>query len=54
MESFIILIKLLCAHLCADFILQTNEINNGKRKSGSKGLLFQFIHSITHAGIANA
>ena len=52
MESFIILIKLLCAHLCADFILQTNEINNGKRKSGSKGLLFQFIHSITHAGIA--
>ena len=52
MESFIILIKLLCAHLCADFILQTNEINNGKRKSGSKCLLFQFIHSITHAGIA--
>lgn len=52
MESFIILIKLLCAHLCSDFILQTNEINNGKRKSGFKGLLFQFIHSITHAGIA--
>ena len=54
MESLIIFIKLLCAHLCSDFILQTNDINNGKRKLGVKGLVYQFIHSITHAGIANA
>ena len=38
MESIIILIKLLCAHLCSDFILQTDSINNGKRKPGIKGI----------------
>ena len=29
MEAFIVLIKLLCAHLCSDFIFQTDAINNG-------------------------
>lgn len=38
MESIIIFIKLLCAHLCSDFILQTDSINNGKRKPGIKGI----------------
>ncbi len=48
MEAFIVLIKLLCAHLCSDFIFQTDAINNGKRKSGSKGLGYQMIHSMIH------
>ena len=37
MDAFIVLVKLLCAHLCADFIFQTDSINKGKRKSGGKG-----------------
>ena len=45
METIIILIKLLCAHLCSDFILQTDNINNGKRKSGIKGLGYLLLHS---------
>ena len=34
MEAFVILVKLLCAHLCSDFIFQTDDINKGKHKSG--------------------
>lgn len=49
---FIVLIKLLCAHLCSDFIFQTDSINNGKRKSGSKGLGYLILHSIIHAFVA--
>lgn len=52
METFIILIKLLCAHLCSDFILQTDRINNGKRKSGIKGLNYLLLHSAIHACMA--
>ena len=52
METFIVLIKLLCAHLCSDFIFQTDSINNGKRKSGSKGLGYLILHSIIHAFVA--
>ena len=37
MDSFIVLVKLLCAHLCADFIFQTDSINKCKRESGGKG-----------------
>ena len=50
MESIIIFIKLLCAHLCSDFILQTDSINNGKRKPGIKGIgyLFYFIVPYMH------
>ena len=29
METLIILVKLLCAHLCSDFILQTDRIKIG-------------------------
>ena len=36
METLIILVKLLCAHLFSDFILQTDRINSGKRKPGHK------------------
>ena len=37
MDAFIVLVKLLCAHLCANFIFQTDSINKGKHKSGGKG-----------------
>jgi hypothetical protein len=50
--AIIILVKLLCAHLISDFILQTDSINKGKRESGIKGLSYQLLHSITHACIA--
>ena len=52
MEAFIVLIKLLCAHLCSDFIFQTDAINNGKRKSGSKGFGYLILHSMIHAIVA--
>ena len=52
METVIILVKLLCAHLISDFILQTDSINKGKRETGIKGLGYQLLHCITHAGIA--
>ena len=48
MESIIIFIKLLCAHLCSDFILQTDSINNGKRKPGIKGIGYLLLHSAIH------
>ena len=52
METIIILVKLLCAHLISDFTLQTDSINKGKRELGIKGLCYQLLHSVTHAGIA--
>ena len=52
MESFIILIKLLCAHLFSDFILQTDSLNNGKHVQGAKGIYFQLLHSGIHAAVA--
>lgn len=54
MEAFLVLIKLLCAHLCADFIFQTDSINEGKRKPGIKGIIYQLLHSMVHAGVAYA
>lgn len=52
METLIILVKLLCAHLCSDFILQTDRINKEKRKPGNKGIGYLLLHSITHACMA--
>lgn len=52
MESIIIFIKLLCAHLCSDFILQTDSINTGKRKPGIKGIGYLLLHSTIHACVA--
>ena len=52
METFIILVKLLCAHLFSDFILQTDSINNGKHIQGVKGICFQLLHSSIHAAAA--
>lgn len=52
MGTLIILVKLLCAHLFSDFILQTDRINRGKHKSGKKGIGYLLGHCFTHAGIA--
>lgn len=49
METFTILVRLLCAHLCSDFIFQTDSINKGKRKSGMRGLCYQLLHSAIHS-----
>lgn len=49
MESLIILVKLLCAHLFSDFILQTDSLNNGKHIQGAKGVCFHLLHSGIHA-----
>ncbi|MBO4597536.1 MAG: DUF3307 domain-containing protein [Bacteroidaceae bacterium] len=34
METLVILVKLLCAHLLSDFILQTDGINKGLQYAG--------------------
>jgi hypothetical protein len=52
MEILIILVKLLSAHLCADFIFQTDRINAGKRKPGVEGIGYQLLHSAIHACVA--
>ena len=51
MESIIIFVKLLCAHLCSDFILQTDSINNGKRKPGIKGIGYLLLHSAIYINV---
>ncbi len=43
MESIIIFIKLLCAHLCSDFILQTDSINNGSANLVLRGLVICYF-----------
>jgi hypothetical protein len=52
METLIVLVKLLCAHLCSDFIFQTDDINKGKCKSGIKGVVYQLVHSGIHAAVS--
>lgn len=52
MSELIVLVKLLCAHFCADFVLQTDRIRNGKSAGGCRGLLYHLLHSLVHAGIS--
>lgn len=52
MEESPILIKLLCAHLLSDFVLQTDSLNKGKRAGGKTGLCCQLVHSGIHAVVA--
>ena len=42
---FIPLVKILCAHVCADFLFQTDKINKGKHSEGRKRLYFLCLHS---------
>lgn len=49
MDAFIVLVKLLFAHLCADFIFQTDGLNKGKHQAGGKGIAYLLLHSLMHA-----
>ena len=48
----IILLKLLSAHIIADFFLQFDWLCNGKREKGSRGIAAQAIHALIHAACA--
>lgn len=50
--AIIILIKLVCAHLCSDFIFQTDSIYKGKSEKRWKGFSYQILHSLIHAIVA--
>lgn len=52
MGAIIILIKLICAHLCSDFLFQTDSINKGKHQSGITGIYYLSLHSLIHAATA--
>ena len=47
--SFIILLKLLSAHVIADFFLQFDWLCQGKHEKGIVGLRAQAIHALIHA-----
>lgn len=49
MESILILVKLICAHILADFMFQTDAINSGKRLKGIRSVPYQLLHSFIHA-----
>lgn len=49
MMGFSILLRLLAAHLMADFFLQFDWIAKGKFAKGAKGQLILAIHSLIHA-----
>lgn len=52
MTGFIILLRLLAAHVMADFFLQFDWIAEGKLEKGKRGHLILAIHSLIHALIA--
>ncbi|MCK9155940.1 MAG: DUF3307 domain-containing protein [Paludibacteraceae bacterium] len=52
MNTIIILIKLVCAHLCSDFIFQTDSIYKCKSEKRWKGYIYQILHSLIHAIVA--
>ena len=48
--NLIILLKLLSAHVIADFFLQFDWLCQGKHEKGIRGLRAQEIHALIHAG----
>lgn len=50
--NVMILLKLLFAHIFADFILQTERICKGKRASKNTKYGYLFLHSLIHAATA--
>lgn len=50
--NLIILLKLLSAHIIADFFLQFDWLCNGKREKGTRGIATQAIHALIHAACA--
>ena len=47
-----ILLKLLFAHIFADFVLQTNRICDGKKAAGKTRYIYLLLHSLIHAATA--
>lgn len=45
----LILIKLLVAHFCCDFLFQTDDFCETKNSLNTKGWSFQIIHALSHA-----
>ncbi|MDR0940382.1 MAG: DUF3307 domain-containing protein [Mediterranea sp.] len=50
--SLVILLKLLLAHLLADFPLQTDLICEGKHRERPARYLFHVLHALIHAGVS--
>ena len=44
-----LLLRLLSAHLLADFFLQSDKLCKAKNESGKKGVIAQLIHAFIHA-----
>ena len=49
MNAIIVLLKLICAHICSDFVFQTDGIAKNKKQKGMSGLKYLAIHSLIHA-----
>lgn len=49
MDTILILLKLLSAHIIADFFLQFDRLCQGKREKGVNGIIAQAIHALIHA-----
>lgn len=47
-----ILLRLLFAHIFADFALQSNKLSGGKSEGGKKGTFYLLLHSFIHAVMA--
>lgn len=52
MTNILLLLKLLSSHVIADFFLQFDRLCKGKREEGMRGITFQAIHALIHAGCA--
>ena len=50
--NVILLLRLLSAHILADFFLQNNKLCNAKSEKGSSGIKAQLLHSLIHAACA--
>lgn len=44
-----LLLRLLSAHLLADFFLQSDKLCKAKNESGKKGVIAQMAHAFIHA-----
>lgn len=49
MGTILILLKLLSAHIIADFFLQFDRLCQGKYEKGANGVIAQAIHALIHA-----
>lgn len=49
MDIMLILLKLLSAHIIADFFLQFDRLCQGKHEKGANGIIAQAIHALIHA-----